>query len=92
MKKNDCYQCPHRGEVPGSAHSTCNFLPPNQKSAVGLLGMIGKLPTITDKETGEVVLEFNEVGVKKGWCAWPINFDPVWVTCNLPIEKPENAG
>lgn len=36
-------------------------------------------------------------GVKNGWCNWPLNFDPIWVTdCNgysenekdkLPLQK-----
>ena len=86
MKMYDCYQCPHRGEVPGSAHSSCNFLTPQRKSAIGLLAMIGRMPVITDKDD-QPLLVFNEVGVKNGWCAWPINFDPVWVTCNLPIDE-----
>lgn len=89
MTKNDCYQCPHREEVPGSAHSSCSFFQGELKAKLHLLSLIGQLPTITDDKTGQDLIAFNPHGVKSGWCYWPVNFDPVWVTCNLPIENPE---
>jgi hypothetical protein len=38
-------------------------------------------------ENGNAFLQFDPYGVKMGWCTWPVNFDPVWVDCYLPIEK-----
>lgn len=70
-KRNDCYQCPHREQVPGSAHSQCNAI----KNGVGEVKNLKNLITLDPH------------GVKMGWCFWPINFDPVWVECYLPIEK-----
>jgi len=46
----------------------------------------------TNKETGDLMLKFDPHGVKIGWCTWPVNFDPVWVECYLPIEKKETNG
>jgi hypothetical protein len=49
----------------------------------------GNLPlTFTNKETGDLMLKFDSYGVRKGWCKWPVNFDPIWVECYLPIENP----
>lgn len=87
MTKNDCYQCPHRGEVPGSAHSTCNIFDEKTSAQMTMLAMIGKLPRITDTSTGDDLLKLNPIGVANGWCNYPMDFDPVWVTCNLPIEN-----
>jgi hypothetical protein len=43
-----------------------------------------------DKEEAEHVQEImEEYGINKGWCAWPINFDPVWVKCEIPFEMME---
>jgi hypothetical protein len=39
-------------------------------------------------ENGNTFLEFDSYGTRKGWCAWPMNFDPIWVECYLPIENP----
>lgn len=89
MEKNNCYQCPHRGEVPGSVHSSCSFFKGELKAKLSVLSMMGVLPTLTDDKTGKDLISFHPHGVSKGWCMWPANFDPVWVTCNLPIEKPE---
>lgn len=51
--------------------------------------MSGKVQSITDKETGEIKLKFNQHGVKNGWCTWPINFDPIWVDCYLKVPQKE---
>jgi len=39
-------------------------------------------------ENGNTFLEFDSYGTRKGWCTWPVNFDPIWVECYLPIENP----
>lgn len=57
-----------------------------------VLAMIGKLPKITDTDTGVDLIKFNPVGIAGGWCSFPMDFDPIWVSCYIPIEKPENAG
>ena len=69
MKKNDCYKCPYREQVPGSAHSKCTAI----ENGMG--------------EAAKTLIKFNLHGVRKGWCFWPVNFDPVWVECHLPIEN-----
>jgi len=77
-ERNNCYQCPHRRKVTGSAHSACN---------------IGMMPIkFVNKETGEKMIKLDPIGVQMGWCYWPFNFDPTWVECYLPIEKTENNG
>lgn len=55
--------------------------------------MQGNMPTtFTNKSTGEVLLRFDPHGIKNGWCMFPVNFDPTWVECYLPIEKTESNG
>lgn len=85
-ERNDCYKCPFRGEVPGSAHSRCNVIPEfATASLIGLSVSSGKIKGITADD--KPILKFHEHGVKKGWCMWPINFDPIWVECYLPITE-----
>jgi len=31
------------------------------------------------------MIQINEHGFKNGWAMFPIKFDPVWITCHLPI-------
>ena len=91
MKKNDCYKCPHREQVPGSAHSQCNVFKDKAFAFDFSIGVAsGEYTGIHDKESKKPWLKFHPHGVKMGWCAWPINFDPVWVECHLPIENNEN--
>jgi hypothetical protein len=51
-KRNECWECIHKREVPGNAHIRCDN--PDQ-------GMKG-----------------DPHGIKNGWFAYPILFDPVW--------------
>lgn len=86
--KNDCYACPHRGELRGSAHSECKVFSDKTFAfdfAVGVSS--GEIKGIHDDEKDKPIINFDPHGVRNGWCAWPINFDPVWVDCYLPIES-----
>jgi len=87
MKTNDCYACRFKGEVPGSVHICCNFVEDHKARLLLMMlvvnGQGGGM--FAHKETGESLIDFNPHGVKNGWCSWPINFDPVWVKCKLPI-------
>jgi hypothetical protein len=90
MKKNDCYQCPHRTEVPGSAHSQCNILKNiNISFLIAQKVSSGDILGFNDDINGEgkTMIEFDPHGVRNGWCMWPINFDPVWVECFFPIKN-----
>ncbi len=44
-------------------------------------------PTLSLTSNGGTLLEFDEYGVRSGWCNFPINFDPTWVKCNLPLNQ-----
>jgi hypothetical protein len=83
---NNCYNCPYRKPCVGSTHSQCThpiFEPPNNfMLALALL----RNPTLALTTNEGTILEFNEHGVRSGWCNFPINFDPIWVSCNLPIK------
>lgn len=86
MKKNDCYKCPYREQVPGSAHSKCKIIK-NNAIAISISVKVARGGvTKIDNYDGHSI-EFHPQGVANGWCAWPINFDPTWVECYLPIEN-----
>ena len=89
-KEESCYACKHRGDLPGSAHSRCNVLRETGSEIVSTLEMligIGEA-SISNKNTGESLVKLNPHGVKNGWAAWPINFDPVWVDeCQFFLKK-----
>lgn len=82
---NDCYSCPFRGTVAGSAHSSCHVLPTEQRAKI-LQGLfLGAVPVV--KVAGKEAIQFNPHGIANGWCNYPVNFDPVWITCRLPVEE-----
>ena len=86
MKKNDCYDCPYREKLSHSAHSKCNTI------SEGALAIAFSIKVASGEVTGigsdkGQLLKFDPHGVANGWCAWPVNFDPVWVECRLPIKQ-----
>ena len=81
MKNPDCYKCKYRGDVPGDAHSCCNY-PSNDT---------GLLSFYTEKNIDnrhKLHIKADQHGVKMGWFAWPVNFDPVWLeNCDGFVQK-----
>lgn len=65
-----CYECIHRGTVPGSCHSSCNH--PEAKTESGLLYVLSG-------QSGSLNIKGNTHGIKSGWFIWPLDFDPVWL-------------
>ena len=94
-----CYNCLHRGEVPGSAHSSCHHPatgnPVDQNPFTALVGLMGRrsgMTTLTSKAAGILNIRAAEQGVRRGWFLWPVNFDPVWLeNCDGFTEKPALA-
>lgn len=88
--KPNCYECVHRKELPGSAHSVCGH--PEATSACGLIVckalMQAAFNQIDAREVGasfgNVKIAAKKHGIRSGWFMWPFNFDPVWLTkCSL---------
>ena len=88
-KKHDCYNCKHRKEVTGSAHTQCG--------AKNIFDMILEISQnkykwigyhLVETSTADVKVSLHETGVKNGWAIWPLNFDPVWIDeCKFFEEK-----
>jgi len=64
MNKN-CYECIHRGTIPGDCHSSCQHplvVGESVGNAKRNLGIVG-----------------NQHGIDNDWFVWPYNFDPIWL-------------
>ncbi len=95
-----CYNCKHRTNITGSAHSECNHPITEIKELMAFIiyksieGVVESNPSsviLTNKETGEkkdfIVLNLH--GVRNGWAFWPFNFDPTWVISCEGFEEKE---
>ena len=83
MDKPNCYQCKHRGTVPGSVHSRCNH-PANEAglgdplaNIIAIFAGVGRVDPI-QVDTG-LNVKGNPHGIARGWFNHPWNFDPVWL-------------
>lgn len=90
-KKVKCYNCIHRCEVPGSAHSSCGH--PVAKKATDanpMISLMGTLASVRGISVTAVAPEVQQAsdrlgitasmtGIRGGWFNWPVNFDPVWL-------------
>jgi len=88
-EKPNCYLCVHRGQVPNSAHSSCQH-PATAEEHGGelsaLIRTLGKRTGIARMQSAaaeQLGVVGAERGVRRGWFLFPINFDPVWLeSCN----------
>ena len=99
VDKPNCHKCTHRGEVPGSAHSSCKH-PEAVKArgnsplseAMAIFASVGRVaPVIAPPEN--IVVVGNQRGIRMGWFNWPYNFDQVWLEeCSGLEAKTEKAN
>ena len=88
IEKPNCYECVHRKDVPGDSHSSCEH--PGAQSAHGnpmakLMGtyFAKRTPIAPMPSVDGLKVSGDPHGIRRGWFAWPYNFDPVWlVECN----------
>ncbi len=90
-----CYQCQYRGDVPGSAHSSCHhpackpLLDSSLGQVLGMLASVRRTAPLEFQPAGIKVVGDSH-GIKNGWFNHPYNFDPVWLEeCSgfEPIKK-----
>ena len=97
--KPNCYNCKHRGTLPGNSQSKCCH--PDVEG--DLLGQLKHILGITSDSVinpgarDKLCVKGDSRGIQSGFFNWPFNFDPIWLeACNgyNPIEKPwwEDAG
>lgn len=83
MTGPNCYECLYRAGQPGSTHSVCRHpvavAAPLQ--ALGLLTLTGRVDAKPVKPglPDGFHLSAHDYGISKGWCSWPIDFDPIWL-------------
>jgi len=87
MTENKCYDCKHRGTIPGDAHSRCRHPVVKKlggddpfKNMMAIFASVGRAPPqIAQRASDALKIEANYHGIKNGWFNWPYNFDPVWL-------------
>lgn len=90
--KNNCYECRHREKLSHSAHSACKVINNEGLALAFAMKVASGEFTGLDNDEGQQVLKFHPHGVRNGWCSWPVNFDPTWVECHLPIDDDKNQN
>jgi hypothetical protein len=95
-----CYECRYRGEVAGSAHSSCEhpivateFNDNAAAKAIGILGRHSGITLIPSLAAKELHITASTYGISRGWFLWPVNFDPTWLeTCHGFTAKATEAA
>ena len=82
----NCYKCKYRGNVPGDAHSCCQY--PGNKT-----GMFDFFENENKKNAQKLNIKAELHGIRNGWFFWPINFDPAWlINCDGFTPKEESTN
>lgn len=83
MCKPNCYECKHRRDLIGDAHSMCVHPETCQydDQIEALMDTIIKGSNLQAAQ--KLNIQGHPHGIKCGWFIWPANFDPVWLeNCN----------
>ena len=84
--KPNCLDCIHHRTIPGDAHLECKH--PRISEIDSLLSPLLLMQGIIPPAMKLLAVTGNETGIRKGWFAWPLNFDPVWLeSCDGFTEK-----
>lgn len=88
VTKPNCYECQHRREVPGDAHSSCAH--PNTgldkekplDAVMAIFASVGRVSPKIGQSAIVLGISGDPHGIRRGWFNWPWNFDPTWLqTC-----------
>ncbi len=87
--KPNCYECKHRGEVAGSAHSKCLHPKTDVARENPMIEVAVILGTPIQADVG-LNVKGDEYGTSQGWFNWPYNFDPCWLESCDGFENKES--
>ena len=85
MPNPNCYECKHRANIPGNAHSSCRHPALGEMAGDQFDMMFSMLnrPEKISHIARELHVTANPHGIHNNWFFWPVNFDPVWLfTCD----------
>ena len=97
MDKPNCYECKHRRDLAGSAHSQCEhpayaeIIADPLVQVMSLFASVGRVPPVKVGAEGIQVMG-NPHGIRKGWFNHPLNFDPTWLESCDGFETKSTAG
>ena len=96
-EKPNCYDCVHRRDLPGDAHSSCahpgiadqknNPLAEMMAIFAGV-GRATPIQGVSDK----LHVKGSPAGIRRGWFNHPWNFDPVWLESCDGFEQKAKKG
>lgn len=97
QKRIYCKDCKHKTILHHTHHISCNFIN-SQEHKFALFGFLiefGTIPlNISIKiEKVQYTIPFIEIdlhGLKNGWANWPLEFDPIWIKCNIGVKRENN--
>jgi len=82
MKPN-CYDCQHRRDLPGDAHSRCVHPTIGKQDSNEFAALSQMLSGHFGDAANQLHITAHGHGMRSGWFMWPVNFDPVWLaTCD----------
>lgn len=84
----NCHSCKYSRSIPGDCHISCAALVLNGDSAAKIFtAVMSGLPVLTKAVTDVTGLSFNSYGVQAGYCMFPMNYDPAWVSGDCKLKQ-----
>jgi len=86
----NCHTCPFKQNIPGDCHVACGHPVVNGKNQFIVLSAVmrGSGHLLTQP----LGLIFSEYGIQSGWCNFPINYDPAWLSGECKLRSHYEAA
>ncbi len=78
----NCYDCKHIRSLPGDCHKRCAHPSlPKLDPFVEVMAIFASVQRTPPQamDGGPMNVKLNPLGVARGWCNFPWNFDPTWI-------------
>jgi hypothetical protein len=82
----NCHSCKYSRSIPGDCHISCAAIVLSNESATKIFAAVTSgIPVLIKAVTDVTGLSFDSYGIQSGYCMFPLNYDPVWMsgTCKL---------
>lgn len=88
--QHNCYTCTNKKELYNSENVECTVQNKEKSLQTAVISNFSLTPLgfKEDFNNPKPIIELNKIGVEGGWCLYPLNYDPRWITsCLLYDEK-----
>lgn len=84
----NCHSCKYSRSIPGDCHISCGAIVLSSESAAKIFAAVSTgIPVLLKAVTDVTGLSFDAHGIQSGYCMFPFNYDPIWISGECKLRK-----